>query len=90
MDASAKTPPKYNPKLVEETMLIEIIELHPTRLTGDELVLRIVADPDDVREVKTAIEAIRNLKRSALVRHRCDKLVEPTPAALHSYELLAG
>ncbi len=70
-------------------MLIEIIEQHPTRLTVDELVSRIVADRDDGREVETATEAIRNLRRSALVRyHDDDELVEPTQAALRSYALL--
>lgn len=91
MDADAKTPPKYSPKLVEETMLIEIIEQHPLRLTVGELVLRIVADPDDNREVETAKEAIRNLRRSGLARYRDDdELVEPTQAALHAHALLAG
>lgn len=91
MDTDAKTPPKYTPKLVEETMLIEIIEQHPLRLTISELVLRIVADPDDNREVETATEAIRNLRRSAVVRYRHDdELVEPTQAALHVHHLLAG
>jgi hypothetical protein len=78
----SKVPPKYASKLVEETMLIEIIEQHPLRLTIGELVLRIVADPDDSREVETATEAIRNLRRSVLVRYRDDDdLVEPTQAA---------
>lgn len=90
MNADAKTPPKYNPKLVEETMLIEIIEQHPTRLTVGELVSRIAADPGDDQEVETATAAIRNLRRSALVCYRDDdELVEPTQAALHAYALLA-
>lgn len=91
MSADAKAPPKYDPKLVEETMLIEIIEQHPTRLTVGELVSRIVADPDDSREVETATEAIRSLRRSTLIRYRGDdELVEPTQAALRAHALLAG
>lgn len=67
MSADATTPAKYDPELVGETILIEIIEQHPTRLMVGELVLRIVADPDDGMEVEIATEAIRDLRRSALV-----------------------
>jgi hypothetical protein len=83
------TPPKYNPTLVGETILIEIIEQHPTRLTVDELALRIVSDPDDSGEVEAATDAIRDLRRACLVRYRNDdRLVEPTQAALRAHELL--
>jgi hypothetical protein len=90
MTALAATPPKYNPEIVGEVILTEVIEHHPTRLTVDELALRIVADPNDDEEVDTATDAVRDLRRSGLVRYRSDDLlVEPTQAALRAFELLS-
>ena len=89
MTADASTPPKYNPALVEQVILEEAIGLHPQRLTIGELSLRIVADPDDGREVETATDAIRDLRRSGLFRYRNDdQVVEPTYAALRAHALL--
>jgi aryl-alcohol dehydrogenase-like predicted oxidoreductase len=88
MTSDAATPPKYNPKLVEHAILVEVIEQHPSRLTIRELTLRIVSDPDDSTEVETATDAIRDLRRSGLVRYRNDdQLVEPTQAALRAHAL---
>jgi hypothetical protein len=85
------TPPEYNPKLVERVILQEAVDLHPQRLTVRELALRIVIDPDDAREIETAVSAICSLKRMGLIDYRHDeKLVKPTFAALHAHELLAG
>lgn len=90
MTIDAPIPSKYNPDLVGQVILNEIIEQHPVRRTIGELSLRIVADPDDVREVETAIEAVRDLRRSGLVRYRDDDLlVEPTQPALRAFELLS-
>jgi len=91
MSSGTKALPKYDPVKVGRTLLFEIIEQHPTRLTVDELVLRIVADLEDSVEVETATEAIHDLRRSSLVRYRDDdELVEPTQAALRAYALLVG
>lgn len=88
--ADRATPPKYNPELVGQVILIEVIEHHPARLTVDELALRIVADPDDTTEVETATEAVRDLRRSGLIRYRNDdEVVEPTHAALRAYTLFS-
>jgi len=52
-------------------------------LTVGELALRIVSDPEDRMEVETATEAIRDLRRSGLVRYRNDdQVVEATHAAV--------
>jgi DNA-binding transcriptional ArsR family regulator len=89
MNSDCVAPPKYNPKLVGEAILLEIVEQHPIRLTVGELALRIVADPDDGMEVETATHAIRDLRRSGLVRYRNDdQVVEPTQAALCAHDLL--
>jgi hypothetical protein len=82
MAADGATSPRYDPALVEQAILEEAIELHPQRLTVRELSLRIVSDPDDSREVETAACAIRDLRRSGLLRYRNDdEVVEPTHAA---------
>jgi hypothetical protein len=82
------TSPKYDREKVGEAILFEVIEQHPTRLTVDEIMLRIVADSDDTAEVQTATEAALDLRRSGLVRYRNDdRLVEPTQAALRAHAL---
>jgi hypothetical protein len=82
-------PPRYNATLVARAILEEAIDLHPQRLTVDELSLRVVADPADGREVETASEAIRDLRRSGLLRYRNDdRVVEPTHAAFCARALL--
>lgn len=87
----ALSSPKFDPAVVERAVLEEVIDLHPQRLTAPELALRIVADPDDRIEVETATQAIRELRRSGLLRYRNDdELVEPTHSALRAHALLAG
>jgi hypothetical protein len=69
----------------------EVIEQLPARLTVGELSLRIVNDPDDGMEVETTIHAIRDLRRSGLIRYRGEgEVVEPTQAALHAHALLCA
>jgi hypothetical protein len=88
---TALSPPEYDLAIVGQVILVEVVERHPARLTVDELALRIVSDPDDEREVETATEAVRDLRRACLVRYRNDdKLVEPTQAALRAHELLTA
>jgi hypothetical protein len=85
----AHVPPQYNPEIVGQAILDEVVEQHPLRLTIGELTGRIVADPSDATEVGTARHAIRDLRRACLVRYRNDdELVEPTQAAIRAHELL--
>lgn len=89
MSAGSDTPPKYDPALVERAVLEEVVELHPERLTVAELSLRIAADPEDGRETEAIAHAIRDLRRSGLVRYRnADRIVEPTHPALRAAGLL--
>jgi hypothetical protein len=91
MTADATSSPVYDPELVEHAVLLEVIELHPARLTVAELSLRIVTDPEDRMEVETITHAIRDLRRSGLLRYRSDdQVVEPTHAALQAHALLTG
>lgn len=86
--AERKTPPKYDLEIVEFATLAMAAELHPERLSVDGLLLKIVSDPDDDREVKVAARAIRNLRELGLFKNRDDEIVELTPAALRAVALL--
>jgi hypothetical protein len=89
MTAGTAISPNYLPKPVERAILEEVIELLPVRLTVAELCLWIAADPEDDREAETIRDAIRDLKRSGLLRYRGDDLlVEPTQAAVQAFALL--
>jgi hypothetical protein len=91
MTGENQAPPKYNPALVAQVVLEVAVELHPEHLRAGELALKIVGDPDDEREMETAIEAIRDLMECGLFSGEDDgDVVEPTPAALRAYALLAG
>lgn len=81
------TPPKYNVAIVEAVLLEEAVELHPKSLSDRDLLLRIVGDAKDTREVGTASQAIRNLREFGLLAAREDKIVEPTQAALRAVAL---
>lgn len=84
-------PEPAKPELLERTVLEEAIELHPERLTIDELVLRIAADPDDGTQVEAIRQATRELRRSGLLNYRNDdEVVEPTHAAMTAYTLLTA
>lgn len=85
----AQNSPKYNLTLVARAILEEAVELHPQCLTVDELALRIVGDPNDSREMATAIQATDDLRQFGLFDYRDeDEVVEPTPAALRAFALL--
>lgn len=88
--ADSGIPPKYNVAVVESALLEVTAELHPRHLTERELSLRIVSDAGDSREVETAALAIRNLREFGLLAARDDEIVQPTPAALRAYALLAA
>jgi hypothetical protein len=89
MNADPPIPPKYNPILVGQVILLEIIDRHPASRTADQLICTIILDSDDDREVEVASAAIREMGRVGLVRYRSDgEPVEATPAALHAHALL--
>lgn len=90
MSPQGAVPPKYNPELVERAILEVVIDLHPASLTMAELSSTIAGDLGDPREVETIADAIRNLRRSDLLRNRGDDRVAPTQAALRAAALLLG
>lgn len=88
-NADDATSPKYNRPVVAQAILEVAVELHPELLAARELSLRIIADPEDRREVETAMQAIDDLKQSGLFADRDDdEVAEPTAAALHAVALL--
>jgi len=85
---NADTLPKYNVAIVEAVILEVAAELHPEHLSTGGLLMRIVSDADDAREVEVGAQAIRNLREFGLFADREDEIVEPTPAALRACALL--
>jgi hypothetical protein len=76
---------------LERSVLHEIVELHPERLTIPELILRIARDPGDEAAEERIRIATRDLRRSGLVRYRDDdEIVEPTHATLRAFVLLTA
>jgi hypothetical protein len=84
----SEAPAKYNVTTVEAVLLEIAAELHPEHLYADALSLKILGDPDDAREVETAVRAVRGLREVGLFEDRNDEIVKPTPAALRAVELL--
>jgi len=72
---------------LEEAILREVIFLHPTRLTVEELKLRMAAALDGPEAISTR-DSVQNLKRDGLIR-QIDSVLEPTHTALRAHELLA-
>lgn len=85
---TGETPPKYDVAVVEALILEVAAELHPRHLSTGGLLLEIVSDRDDAREIETGTQAIRNLHEFGLFIDRDDEIVEPTPAALRAVALL--
>jgi len=81
-----RVPAKYDTVAVAQALLFEVIAQDRGNLTTDELVGRIVVNPDDSREVTTAKKALRDLCESGLLECGADQ-VEPTRAALHANSL---
>jgi hypothetical protein len=81
---NSETAPQYNLATVEALILEVAAELHPRHLSARDLSLKVAIDPDDSREVETAIQAIRNLREFGLLAGQDDESVEPTPPALRA------
>lgn len=89
MGAGSAIPPGCPPEALERTVLEQVIELLPVRMTVAELCSWIATNPEDDREVEAIREAIRDLKRSGLLRYRNDdQVVEPTQAGAHAFTVL--
>jgi hypothetical protein len=87
--AGVEAPPEYNVEIVETVILELAAELHPLHLSMGGLLRKIISNPNDAKEVQTGVQAVRNLRELGLFTHREDEIVEPTPAALRAFALLA-
>jgi hypothetical protein len=74
---------------VEATVLRQLLLLHPTQVTVEELIRDIAADPEEFAERDAIERAVRDLTRSGLV-HRNGEFAIPARAALRFNALLGG
>lgn len=84
-----RIPPQYDVAKVEAVILAVAAELHPEHLSTGGLLLKVVSDAGDAREIETGAQAIRNLREFGLFADGDDEIVEPTPVALRACALLA-
>ncbi len=74
---------------IESAVLQQVLELHPTSVTLEELVREMGAERREPSEREAIERAVRELAAAGLLHHR-DTFVRPTRAALHFDELLEG
>jgi hypothetical protein len=73
---------------LESVLLRRVLDLHPTRVTIDELIVDLTGKEPDF-ETRDGIErAIRELTRAGLLHPTGDDFVTPTRAAVRLGELL--
>ena len=87
-DSPDSIPPQYKVAVVEAVLLEVAVELHPEHPSTVQLLAKIVANPEDDKEMATGMHAIQNLREFGLLAARDDELVEPTPPALRAVALL--
>jgi hypothetical protein len=75
---------------VESALLQRVLELHPTRVTGEELVRDLAGDEVDFAARDSVERAIRELAGAGLLHRTDDGFVIPTRAALHFGDLLGA
>lgn len=72
---------------VEAAVLRQLLDLHPTRLTLEELRREVSGGRDDFAERDAIRRAVRDLSAAGLL-HQGEEFVAPTRAALRFSELL--
>jgi hypothetical protein len=75
-------PPKDEDRKTEAAVLSLLLDEHPARLTADELVLVLHADPDRGDPEDAAERAVRELTGAGLL-HREGRFLTPSRAALY-------
>jgi hypothetical protein len=73
---------------VESALLQRVLDLHPTRVTGEELVRDLAGEDPDFGSRDGVERAIRELTGAGLLHRTDDGLVTPTRAAIHFGRLL--
>lgn len=75
-------PPATQDRQTESAVLSLLLDEHPTRLTTDELILVLHADPERGDPQDAGQRAVRQLVGAGLV-HREGRFLSPTRAALY-------
>lgn len=75
---------------VESALLQRVLDLHPTRMTDDELVRDLNGEEVDFAARDSVERAIRELTGAGLLHRTDDGLITPTRAALHFGDLLGA
>lgn len=84
------TQPGHDLEIVEGAVLEMAVELHPTHLSEEDLLQRIVSKRADALELETTRQAIANLRELGILSEREDGLLEPTQPTLRTAGLLTG
>jgi hypothetical protein len=74
---------------VEATVLRQLLLIHPTQVTVEELIRDIAVDAEEFAERDAIERAVRDLGRAGLL-HRNGEFAIPSRAALRFNELLGG
>jgi hypothetical protein len=82
--------PGHDLKIVEGAVLEMAVELHPTHLSAEDLLRRIVSKQADALELETTRQAIANLRELDILREREDGTLAPTQPAMRTAALLTG
>ncbi len=81
--------PTQQDATVETAVLRQVLTLHPTQITFDELLREVASQPGDFSERDAVERAVRELTAAGLV-HRNDDFVLPSRAALYFDQLFGG
>lgn len=73
---------------VESAVLRQLLELHPARVTLEELTREVVGNRRDFAERDAVDRAVRDLAGAGLLHSGSEEFVTPTRAALRFSELL--
>ena len=89
MGADGESPTNQGDDSRTEAALIQrVLDLHPTRVTTDELVRDLAGEDADFGSRDGIERAIRELTGAGLLHRSDDGFVTPTRAAVHLSELL--
>jgi hypothetical protein len=75
---------------VESAVLQRVLDLHPTRVTTDELVRDLAGEEADFAARDSVVRAVRELTGAGLLHRTDDGFVTPTRAAIHFGDLLGA
>jgi hypothetical protein len=81
--------PDEDDAAIETAVLMQLLALQPARLSFEELLREVAADPDDFGERDSVERAVRDLAAAGLLR-RDGELLTPSRAALRFDQLLGN